>query len=94
MPDTIAPINLVNELPLKVLFKHHDAYDALVSNIDNLLFLEKPAVSPVPAPAVPNEVAIMDQKTVVTSTSTTQDVKLIEKNERLIAFLSIFFFKT
>ena len=34
MPDTIAPINLVNELPLKVLFKHHDAYPILKSEID------------------------------------------------------------
>ena len=91
MPDTIAPINLVNELPLKVLFKHHDAYPILKSEIDKLLSIEKPAPSPVLAPNVPNEVAILDHKTVVTSASSTQDVKLLEKNERLIAFLSIFF---
>ena len=91
MPDTIAPINLVNELPLKVLFKHHDAYGALKAEIDKFISANKPTPSPAPAPPVPNEVAILDNKTVVTSTSTAHDAKLIEKNERLIAFLSIFF---
>ena len=70
-----------------------NAYPILKSEIDKLLSLEKPAPSPALAPTVPNEVAIMDNKTVVTSTSTTQDVKLIEKNERLIAFLSISFWR-
>ena len=39
MPDTIALINLVNELPLKVLFKHHDAYSVRKAEIDKLLSL-------------------------------------------------------
>ena len=52
--------------------------------------LDKPAASPAPAPIVPNAVAIMDQKTVFPSTSTTQDIKLIKKMNGLSPFFHFF----
>ena len=96
LPDTIPAVNLNSDLPLKVLFSHNEAFNLIKQEIDKFKkddSTKEPSLlaSPEKVPTVPQEVAVPDQRTIVTSTSSTQDQKLIEKNERLIAFLQIFF---
>ena len=92
-PDTFAPITMFYDLPMKVLFKHNhsncDAYSLLKGDIAKFLPRETPRSSP--NPTVPREVAVSDNPTVVTTASTQNDDKTVEKNEKIIAFLQIFF---
>ena len=82
---------------MKVLFKHNrsnsTAYPLLKGDIERFLLHKAPRGSP-NQPTVPHEVALSDNPTIVTTTSTQNDEsKTIDKNEKLIAFLQIFFAK-
>ena len=78
LPDTVPPVNLNRDLPLKVIFRHNKAYNLLKEEVEKLNKTE--TTTPVPPPAtpaedvtVPKEVAVPDHRTIVTSASSTQD---------------------
>ena len=78
LPDTVPPMNLNRDLPLKVNFRHNKAYSLLKQEVDKLnkadiIAIAPPPVTPVEAPSVPKEVAVPDHRTVVTSASSAQD---------------------
>ena len=78
LPDIVPPINLNHDLPLKVIFRQNKAYSLLKQDVDKFNKADITATAPLPAtpaqaPLVPQEVAVPDQRTVVTSASSTQD---------------------
>ena len=78
LPDTVPPVNLNLDLPLKVIFRHNKAYGLLKKEVDKFNEETPTQKAPLPStpvepPSVPKEVAVPDTRTVVTSTSSTQD---------------------
>ena len=91
-------IMFVYELPVKMLIRNsnkanNNALAMIKAEVTRVKGLKPDTTRTTPAPVpVPNEVVTgNDHNTVVTTT--TQDANLIEKNERLISLLSIYFAK-
>ena len=97
-PETGIYVLQRNELPITVIWKTNNSSQCLQvvkREIDKILAKKvqtpPPHASPVISGSVPNEVAILDNNTVITANS--KESKTIVKNERVIAFYAILFAK-
>ena len=97
-PDSVCgTISSLADLPLKVLFKSkyvlNSPYLIIKKAIDDFVEKNKKEEEKGKTPSIPEEVDFSVAKTSASS-SHSEGTKTVEKNERLIAFLSIFFCTT
>ena len=99
-PDS-KDIVFVYKVPVKMLIRNLNKANinalttikAEIARFKGAQVSNTPRTDPVTVPVPKEVVAGNDHNTVITNTSTTQDASLIEKNDRLISLLSIYFSK-